>query len=348
MGLINNLLSTIYSKRAGEFVVHWLEPGQVPGGEAREPIRPGGDYLRLDLRALQVPYVRKGLKRYYGMVNSEVALAHRGQGTAQFQAVIAPPELKNVDASRRDRFVSFDRPLAGPVPYRGGDLELQVGLFSVAFENLLEPYVGLLEEIGSKCSVEFINLAMPYAGLLAKGVSLLTGSNNEQMLEIGIQANLKAPRTGWLLVMRADADEFPADRLEKLSVKGDKPKLMEGRARLKDYPYMLLCLGRSPERPDWYDIPELKAQHGLYNEALRSNDREKAEAALRAFELAVFTCPDLLTADATRVGQEAKADLDRLYPPARTTAAPTATAAGKKKAGLRPRKLSEYRIYSPS
>jgi hypothetical protein len=345
VGLIDNVLGKLYKKRANDFVAYWLEAGQVPDRLGREPIRAGTDYLRIDLRALEVVYVQKGLTKFYGIVNSVVALTHLGEGTAQFHAVIAPPDLKDVDAADLERFISFNRPLAGPVPYRGGDVDIQVGLFSVASASLLDPYLGLLEEIGNKCSVEFINLALPYAGLLTTGIALLTGSSNTKSLEVGVWTNLTDLRSGWLLIMRADRAKFPLKRLKALAVEGDDAKLMEGEQQIKEYPYVILRVSGSSRRDDFAKIPELKGQHDLYREALRSNDAEKAHEALQSFRRYLFTCPDLLKTDATRIYGEATNDFQDLYGRAQTTVATVAGSGKKTKAAPKTRSLSDYHIY---
>jgi hypothetical protein len=336
--LIQNFLSLFYKARAQDFVVHWLEPGQVPDGLGQAPIGADAEYLRIDLRALRVVHVQKGLTKFYGMVNSHITLPHMGQGEAEFQTVVAPPELKDVDAPHLDRFVSFNQPLAGPVPFRGGDVRIQVGLFSVASANLLSPYVSLLEEISSKCSVEFINVALPYAGLLAKGVGLLTGAGNPKTLEIGVSTVFDQVGTGWLLVMRADRTDFPPERLSRLSVNKDDSKLIEGKRPVVDYPYVILRISGGRTRDDWFKIPELRAQHELFRQVLRKGDRNEVQPALLAFERYLHTCPDLLTADAVKVADKARKDAERLYPA-------TGTAAAEKSSGPAPLALADYAIY---
>jgi hypothetical protein len=338
MSVINNLLSYFYSARTEDFIVQWLSPEQVPDGLARTPIPPDEQYLRVDLRALRVVYVRKGLTKLYGMVNSHINLPHLGTGEAEFQAVVSPPDLKDVDAAHLDRYLAFNAPLAGPVPYRGGDVKIQVGLFSVASANLLDPYVQLLEAISKQCSVEFINLALPYAGLLSKGVALLTGSGNPQTLEIGVSTSFDSINSGWLLVLRADRTTFPESRVAKFKVVGADAKLDEGGTLIKDYPYMLLRFSGTPRRDDYFKIPELKAQHDLFTAALRKGDANEIQPALSSFQRYLFTCPDLLTADADKVYARAKADADRLYPP-------TATSPFAERARREPLPLEAYDIY---
>lgn len=339
MNVIQNVLSWFYKARSEDFVVHWLNPDQVPDKLERRELTPDAAYLRVDLRSLRIVHVQKGLTRFYAMASSHITLPHLGQGEAVFQTIIAPPELKDVEAKNIDRFLSFNRPLVGPVPFRGGDVSLQVGLFSVVSANLLTPYVTLLEEISKMGSVEFINVALPYTDLIAKGINFLTGTTNPQTLEIGVSTSFEQVSSGWLLVMRAPRAEFSDARLNKLTVAAADSKLLEGTVPVANYPYMLLRFSSSPTRDDWFKVPELLAQSQLFNDVLRKGNANEVRPALAAFERFLRTCPDILTADADKVAKKARAEVDRLYPPDAKTAAILPAA------GLDPLPLEEYRIY---
>jgi hypothetical protein len=334
MGLIENVLSWFYQARTQDFVVYPFAPDQI--GEKHDAVSLKNQYLRVELRSMWVTHVQKGLTKFYGMVNSHIAVPHLREGDAEFQTMVCPPELKDVDAASIVQFISFNQPLAGPVPYRGGDVRLQIGLFSVAAANVMAPYISLLEEISSKCSIEFINLALPYVGLLSKGVSLLTGSNNAKVLEIGISTTLADPRRTALLVMRANRADFPDSRLRKLVVTTPDSRLLENGKPLTEFPHMILRIAGKPNRDDWFKIPELKSQHDSFVKALRGGDANEVKPALIALTRYLRTCPDLLRADADAIAKEATVDADDLYPE-------TATGIGRRK---EPRTLEEYRIYT--
>ena len=98
-------------------------------------------YLNVFLDSMRVVHIRKGLQRFYGTVSSYCALPHRSNGTAEFFVVNTPTHLKDASPSELARVLNLKTRLLGPVPYRGGDLQLQVGLFSIGAGDLSGPYL---------------------------------------------------------------------------------------------------------------------------------------------------------------------------------------------------------------
>ena len=76
--------------------------------------------------------------------------------------------------------------MLGPVPYRGGDIGLEVGLFSIKSADLAKPYLSLMEDISNKAGVSMINTALQFAEPLKNGINLLVGGDVDTLLEIGI------------------------------------------------------------------------------------------------------------------------------------------------------------------
>jgi hypothetical protein len=107
---------------------------ELPRDAESAPVEPETSYLSVFLRTAYVVDVRRGLRRFHGAVNSSITLPARSGGDAQFIATLAPTSLQDVAPGSADRFIQVNRRLAGPVPYVGGDVEAEVGLFSVASE----------------------------------------------------------------------------------------------------------------------------------------------------------------------------------------------------------------------
>src|SRR5829696_3133081 len=117
----------IFRRRAEDWTYSYLSEEQVPDEDKPKPMEPNSAYLSIILKSARVVDVRRGLSRLYGTVHSFASVPHLSAGSAEFQVVTAPEDLRNVDASRIDRVVQLDQRLLGPVPYRGGTLELEVG-----------------------------------------------------------------------------------------------------------------------------------------------------------------------------------------------------------------------------
>src|SRR5687768_17034711 len=93
----------------------------IPRGTESAEVEPETSYLSVFLRTAYVVDVRRGLRRYYGAVNSSIALPARSGTTAQFIASHSPSALQDVTPGSEDRFLQVNRRLAGPVPFVGGD-----------------------------------------------------------------------------------------------------------------------------------------------------------------------------------------------------------------------------------
>jgi hypothetical protein len=59
--------------------------------------------------------------------------------------------------------------------WRGGNLNVELGLFAVKSGNLLTPIVDFLSEISNAAGISFIGQAKPFLPLISKGMDLIAG-----------------------------------------------------------------------------------------------------------------------------------------------------------------------------
>lgn len=288
--------NTLMRRKAEDWTYLELGANQVPTGVGHDGIPPDTAYLTLTLRSLRIVDVRKGLKRFFGTVHSWSSLAHLS-GRAQFQVVTTPAELKDADAAHLDRVISMDRPLLGPVPYRGGGLELEVGLFSVVSGDLVGPFLDVLESMSKAAGVTFVAAAGPFIEPLTQAISVLTGTSRDSLLEIGL-AKQWEPTTGYYAIVRAPRGRI---RTEDVSVAADQ-RLVDARGdAIQDYPYVVFSIEASRERPNWFEIPELKSAYDDLNREVQRGKVRDAEEAFAVFRRAALTSPDLLIDDARKM-----------------------------------------------
>lgn len=308
--------SSLFKTRAKDWVFAPLTSAQVPDGLGREDVRPDGAYLSVFLQSMRVVNVRRGLSRFYGTVHSYASLPHRSGGLAEFNVVTTPTKLKNVDASRVDRVVSVGQRLLGPIPYRGGDLELEVGLFSIRSADYAGPFLSVLEELSTLVGVSYVSTALSFAEPLKNGVNLLTGGGDDAILEVGVAVDYPRPQTGYSVVMRAPKDEVDVSRLR---VTPSDYKLVDSRGEaVRDYPYMVLKVEAAGGRDDWFTIPDIQAAYGELQGQVRAGKFNEAEEALVVFKRVVLTSHDLLFADARRLYGEVEAQAQAVMGTTRT------------------------------
>jgi hypothetical protein len=293
----------IWKTKADDWVFGWLEPQQVPLGAQSGVVQPGRSYLNIFLKSARLVDVRRGLTRFYGAVHSFMKVPHQSGKTAEFQVVTTPSELMNLDSRNLDRVIQINQRLLGPVPYAGGDLEIEAGLFSVAGSDLAAPYLSLLEGLSKAAGVSFVSSALPFAGPILEGVKLLTGGNGHADLEVGLSIREPAMRCGYCVVMRAAKG---AINLRSLHLDPEDFRVVDADGRtVKDYPYMVLQIDAEPKRDDWFRIPELTESYARIQELYRENSPE-TNAAIEVFRRIAMTCNDLTTDDATRLAKKVR------------------------------------------
>jgi hypothetical protein len=270
-------------------------------------------YITIDLGSMRIPQATRSYAKLYGAVHSFISVpTFLSSKNAQFRVVTTPANLKNIDGANLDRVLQINKRLLGPIPYRGGRLTLEIGLYSVKSADLLDQYLGLLQEMSDAAGVAYVKSALPFVGLLKKGIDLITGNAKESTLEIGLSTELEKPSLGWYLVMAAPKDVVNPGEL-KVDPADSRLLDEKGKPYVK-YPYMLFNVSASLRRSDWFQIPELVDPHTKLRQALLDNDLVRAGKLLEQFSLIAKTCPDLLKADAIRISEELKKRYDIKVP----------------------------------
>lgn len=300
-------LSNIWTTAATDWIFEPLAGEQVPGGVDHAPIQPETGYLSIFLRSMRIIDVRRGLTRFYPAAFSYISIPQLIEGRAEFQTVTSATKLEALDAGHVDRVISLNHRLLGPVPYRGGDLELEIGLFSIKGAELAVPFLKVLESMAMAAGVSFIATAKPFLSPLKNGLKLLADAAADSTLEVGLSTRFDNPETGYFVVMRAEKDAVQASEL----MIGEDHRLMKKDGQLiGNYPYMVLSIESGAERSDWFTIPDVSATYSELRDAVRSGGIGKTEEAFAMFRRTVLTSPDLLLKDAERLVGEVEGEIN--------------------------------------
>jgi hypothetical protein len=268
------------------------------------------DYVRIDLRSSRIVNVRKWTGKFYGSAHARVSYLHDSAGQVELQQVIVP-KLGELDVLNVDRFIVVDKPIVGPVPYKGR-LSMELGLFSVKGGDLAGPYLDLLNSLASVSGVSFLAAAKPFVEPLQKGADLLFGNSDQSTLEVGVDKTWDQMRTGTWLVIRGPKAQVDAS---KLRVDPSDGKITDSHGKpYKDYPYMVFRIGMSRQRDDWMLIPELKTAWEGIRIAVQSEQLNDAEVRLKNFIQLARWSPDLVPEDAKRLADKARATMGTIQP----------------------------------
>lgn len=295
---------------------------------------PDEDYLTLLLQALRIRYSRRGRKRFYGVAASWASVSYRGgNGLAEFTAVTTPGELRSVTARNLDRVVQANVPLMGPVPYRGGAVEVEVGLLSMEDAEIATAFIYTLADVAGAVGVAHVELARLFVEPVCHGIDLLTGAANGVRIETGWKGTLNPPTTGCYAVVDEDKS-----RIDISGLRADHDgRLVHPDGTPVDASYLVLRVEATPRRDDFYSIPTLARAYDHVTAAVQLGNLKMAQQAVDGFTVAAQTSPDLIPKDATRLADLARTQVQQVLKP-------TLTAGSTAVATLPP--LSELPLYS--
>lgn len=281
--------------------------GTVPG----TPIEPESAYLSLYLESMRVSAIRLRGQTFYGAVTSTCAVVSRSGGKAELIAVSTPESLHGADPAHLDRVIVGTIPLVDAVPYRGGGLDVEIGLFAIPGAYLTGPYLDLLGAIATMASAFLTPAgALASAALMApvrKGLDQLLGAATGAHLETGLAHTWQAPAVGSYAVVRAP-EPVGGFRV------GAGNRLMNPDGSEVRAPYIFLRLDAQRERHNWADIPDVSAAYQIVADAVRRGDLADAKEALAAFRrIAVFS-PDLLASDGQRLHDKVAEQVRQAFP----------------------------------
>ncbi len=327
------ILSKIFKSRMKDWIYAPLDATQVPGSSAPALLTPDQAYINVTLNSFRIVDVRKGLSKFYGVVHSSCDIKGLS-GATTFNLVTTPSALAAVDSSKLDRVLTMQKRLLGPVPYRGGDVNIEIGLFSIKEADLAGPFLSILEDLSGLAGTAFIKAALPFAQPLQKGVELLTGSGDQAILEIGLARSYLEGgiKTGHFVLMRAEKDTVDTRSL-KVDPADYKVAGPDGKA-VADYPYLLFEISATRERTDWFSIPALKEAYDKLMEAVKNGDAPGVQERMAAFRLTAMTSDDLLQDDGEALAKKVKTRIEGIMGSATT-------------GGGRAPKLPELRDISP-
>lgn len=273
-------------------------------------VEPESAYLALYVESMRGAAVRVRGQAFYAAVTSACTVRSRSRQRAELLAVSTPESLRGVDPGHLDRVVVGTVPLLDAVPYRGGGLEAEIGLFAFPAGYLVGPYLDLLGDIAAvTCAF------LPPAGALAatalsaparKGLDLLFGAATDARLEVGLAHAWSAPTTGYYAVVRAP--EPPGG----FRVRAGRLLTADG-GEVRD-PHLVLRLDAQRERHSWAEVPDIRAAYQVIADAAARGDLVAAREALASFRRVAVFSPDLLAADGLRLHAKVEEQVRLAFP----------------------------------
>lgn len=288
-------------KRTQSMAWGWLAPSQLPDNFQGRDFEERKDYVEVRLRSMRIPYKSVGVKKFYGAVHSFISIDTLTSGRAVFNVVTTPAQLQNVDPTGLDNVIQSDLLLLGPIPYQGGDINIEAGVFSVLSDDLIAPFLKVIEDVSKTAGVSIVSQAIPFVVPIENAIYHLIGYDKDNKLEIGLSTALMAQpiKEGFLVVVGSSPDD---GFLSKLKLHKDG-RLFEGDREINDKPYMVLTIMARRHR-NGYVLPDVKKAMANLMTAIGQGNRDTILQFFGDFKNVVNSSPDLLPDDARTLIQQ--------------------------------------------
>ena len=291
-------------QQSKSFTAGFLETNQSEDKFVGRAVEPRKDYVEVRVKSMRVPFKIIGTRTYYGTVHSFMSLNNIAatNGKAKFSVVTTPNDLQNLDKDSLFNVITKDILLLGPIPYQGGDINLETGVFSVLSDNLLAPFLKIVEDVSKTAGVSVISQAMPFIGPIENAIYHLIGYSSENKLEVGINMPLMDGqiKEGYLVVV---AESGGKEYLSKLRLQNDG-RLFSGAKEITTVPYMVLTIRAKKRRGSYDDITKIRdSMAKLYN-SFETGDADIIMRFFNDFTNIVNGSPELLPSDAQMIIEE--------------------------------------------
>ncbi|TBC68710.1 hypothetical protein [Rhizobium ruizarguesonis] len=293
-------LADLLNKIEGRKTTDWtfIEKLPDPGLDiAEHAIEPDECYIEIFVESLRLKQARRLATAFHGVVYSFARLSQEAAEDAEMAAVSKPARLAELDSGNLNRVITVSSQLMGAVPWRGGKLGLELGLFSVKKGNLLSPLIDYVTRVSAQGGISFIGQVKPFLPLITEGMDLIAGQTADTIIEVAIDTDMSLSESCLCAIVAVpkggvDASKLTLDPHDRKLLLDGKP-LEEG--------YCVFSIRRSDKKADYGAIPEIKASFAVLRSAIASNDSAQTENALAAFRRTVVISSDLITADKNRL-----------------------------------------------
>jgi hypothetical protein len=291
---------------------HRMADQRVHGRPSGEPIRADEAYAVIRLAEMFLGSSRVLWRKFSPLVHTFV-----GDGSgATHHSVAGPGQLHELGEGNLDRVIVLNLRVAGPIPYKGGDVTVLCGLYSVPRSDAAAALVSTLGAL-SDLAGPGVAAAAKIAGVMKAGVDSILSLDSTQ-LRLGVSDTFggggKELRSGFHVGIGAPSARVSVD---KLWIKDGH--LAEGNVAVLARPfeasdYFVLHVERLERRLDWPGLPGLAEFEKRFSDVLRGGGditAKKNELAIAwpRFVDALVASPHLTRFDARQIANDVRVDL---------------------------------------
>lgn len=260
-------------------------------------------YLRLRLARMFLKHRRVLFQTKYPVVNALMRFAGMN-GKVEVNFVAKPKLAGDSDESRLDDIVTLDQTILGPILYRGGDLELMLGLYSAPADDWAKRFISLAEGISQLTLNATLTTAISMASTIKTSIEDSMSSDGLD-LKLGLDKELQ--ENVWLAPGHLVMIAAPDDSIDAQSLVIDGGELFTSKGAIyTDHDYIVLAIEVTSQRSDWQSLGYGLLWQELLKTAAEADDIENVKSAFVTFSGAVLASPDLSWSDRSGIVSLAK------------------------------------------
>lgn len=303
-------LRNLFQRKAELRFWRRISDDHVLSGLNTTPIVKNNHYFVIRLTQMYTKDARVLWQKYHPMLHG--LIDHHGDET---HAIVGPQQLQGFGGGDGTKFASFNQRLVGPKPYRGGDVEILTGLYSVPGEEYASLVLGTLSTLsGLVGSVKVVEQVATMIGETVAGILRL----NTTRLHVGIYDALKGPgqiKPGFYVGLDRPDDPNLLRSLwlqDGRLMKGSNPKDLQA---FDETDFMIIELEPRDHYDEWRKLPEMSRYEAEFNAILvsaQSDDEKRTalDAVFRKFEAHLATEDALTDPDRKHIESSFFAALD--------------------------------------
>jgi hypothetical protein len=296
------------------------EPGwvRIPQDHVDDPddlgsLQANRHYFELRINEMCLTYERRWFIEYDPMVLVVSEFSYAGQPTV-VPFVVGPEMIEKLGSEIPEGMVFANTRVAGPHPYRGGDIAVTVILYRTERENYARKMMRLVEKAATVLDlIAPVSTYIKVAGVVLDGVETLTGADGMVDPLFGRRDAFKPVEPGYFVLSNA-----PLSSTDNLWVR-DK-RLVQGTSLKEATPfcgadYVLYSVART-QRDDVSRLPFYQVWQRVVQEANKSSKFdiwESTKANMAALLGMIDTSPDLTETHALQLGDDWIATTKRLH-----------------------------------
>lgn len=262
---------------------------------------PGQSYLEVRLAWMHLRNAREVWRSFLPLASVLTEVSSDGGGREPVPYLVGPSQLAGSLQSDVGPVTIENKPVAGPLPYLGGDVRLLAVLYRTAYEDWAERALGIVELIAKQVDVSRLSSALPIGRVVVDALEGFLGMQKVE-LRLGFDRTLSLDgaadgdntlKPGWFAFFgpgQPPAREF-------LSVRGDRLYYLANDNREYEYvesDYLLLHVKAIQQRTDYTRLDFESVQWRKVQDLLWAHQYDAAEAAFSgAFTASLMQCVDL-------------------------------------------------------